>query len=126
MNRWQKAISVRWANKPTRKAFFESKIYYSIDGCWYWLGAIHNITHYGVFGISSGRTMYAHRFSYKTYRGEIPNGLLVCHHCDNTYCVNPNHLFLGTHRDNTMDMVRKNRHARCGGRKKKLLERTSK
>jgi len=77
------------------------------DTCWNWLASPER-TYGAVF--FNGRKQQAHRVSYQLFRGEIPDGLNVCHKCDNPKCVNPEHLFLGTQQDNIDDMMRKGRH----------------
>lgn len=75
--------------------------------CWRWTKTICK-SGYGQISYRSSRE-YAHRVSYIVHKGEIPDGLHVCHTCDNKWCVNPDHLWVGTQKDNAQDMVMKNR-----------------
>lgn len=80
------------------------------DGCWRWFGKL-NAQGYGIVQ-RGGKTLLAHRYAFTITRGEIPDGMNVCHRCDNPPCVNPAHLFLGSHGDNAADKTQKGRQAR--------------
>ena len=81
------------------------------SGCLVWVGSTSPQTGYGFF-VLSGRVHSAHRASFLLFKGPIPEGMQVMHSCDVRACVNPDHLSLGTHRDNMADMVRKGRQCR--------------
>ena len=85
------------------------------DDCWQWTGCKCN-QGYGLFSLNS-QTIGAHRFSYGLHKGEIPEGMCVCHRCDNQECTNPNHLWLGTDGDNTRDKESKGRGKQPKGEK---------
>lgn len=83
------------------------------DGCWIWNGS-YTRDGYGVLTVGR-QQVRAHRASYSEFKGDIPPQMVVCHRCDNPKCVNPDHLFLGTHRDNTQDMIAKGRRPALSG-----------
>lgn len=94
----------------------ERLIFYSPNGCWIWLGQRRKEDNYGLIKID-GRLTRVHRVSYEVFKGPIPEGLFVCHHCDVPLCINPNHLFLGTLQENNLDMYKKGRNYKSSGEK---------
>jgi hypothetical protein len=88
------------------------------EGCWEWIAAKHDAFGYGVLSVGR-KPRLAHRLSWEFAHGSPPpKGFQVCHRCDNPPCVRPDHLFLGTARDNSQDMITKGRarmsHSRYG------------
>ncbi len=111
--------AANWRSRPLAMEAASRPIFWShvnyLSDCWEWTGAVTTEWGYGRLRYS-GHDFTAHRCSYEYAYGVIPDGLFVLHKCDNPPCVKPTHLFLGTAKDNTQDMLAKGRAARIGAR----------
>lgn len=111
-------MAERWA-AYREPAFWDRVQKVGNSECWPWIGlqsrSPKNPTQYGVLGWK-GKHSRAHRVAWEISHGEVPEGSMVLHRCDNTLCCNPSHLYLGDHAQNMRDMVeRKRREGRAAG-----------
>jgi hypothetical protein len=92
---------------PVEERFWRKVSPEPMSGCWLWIGCVNTGGYGTIYFRGYGRK--AHRVSWFLVKGEIPRGKFVLHKCDTPACVNPDHLFLGTQRDNVIDCVKKKR-----------------
>jgi len=109
----EQAFKAKWATEdaqqvitPSMEKRFWAKVIRQ-DGCWDWNGRVGG-NNYGLLRLNS-KSIIASRFSYLLHKGPIPAGYFVCHTCDNPPCTNPEHLFLGSPKENVRDMLDKGR-----------------
>lgn len=124
MTQWVDSANGFYMNKNNTyhqrfKSVFDrfSEKYYVCEntGCWIWTCSLFKRSFTdkddrAAFNINKEK-LQAARYSYSYYKGEIKKGMFICHHCDNKKCVNPDHLFEGTQKDNILDLVKKKLHA---------------
>ncbi len=107
----QRAGNLKEHQSPSTEDHFHQRYAIRANGCWEWLAGA-NEQGYGVIHLPGHRQIRAHQLSYLLHKGEIPKGRLVLHSCDNRLCVNPDHLRCGTHNDNMLDAVERERIAK--------------
>lgn len=102
------------SNRTIEERFWSKVDRRGPDECWEWQ-AYRDQSGYGRFTPTDRNQQPAHRVAWELTHGPIPDGMFVCHHCDNPPCCNPTHLFLGAPVDNTHDMIAKDRSAIAAG-----------
>ena len=121
---WGRYCSQSCGRKSPRVFTFDYWAYVAktddASSCWIWTGG-RNTAGYGALRNRQHRGKLAHRLSWEMAYGPIPDGLIVCHRCDNPACVRPDHLFLGTLVDNVVDMVNKGRQSRGAAKRNAKL-----
>lgn len=95
----------------SRERFFDNIFPEPNSGCWIWMGSLAKRDYARIY--INRKEYVGSRFSYEIHKGKIPTGMVVRHSCDNTCCVNPDHLLVGTQRDNATDMVIRRRNQKC-------------
>lgn len=96
----------RWKENESLEDRFLKRVK-KTDSCWLWNGCFAKFG-YGIMRYKRKRIL-AHRWSYIIYKDKRIKNKVICHKCDNPKCVNPGHLFMGTHNDNVQDMMKKGR-----------------
>lgn len=86
---------------------YEQNVIKNENGCWDWKGKKSTLGYSWYY--VNGKRIFAHRFSYEFYNGQILNNNEICHKCDNPSCTNPLHLFQATHKENIQDSIKKGR-----------------
>src|SRR5882672_11368025 len=105
-----RTVNNTWPRRglPPRQRFYMSFKVWE-NGCWNWISGVNHRGYGNFWWDTTSKTISAHRASWLLHHGDIEEGKLVCHHCDNKICVNPQHLFLDTWKGNLDDMRRKGR-----------------
>ena len=89
----------------TRRLWDRVNVIYDDDSCWEWTGGLQSNRRARIR--YNGSYQYVYRIAWQLANGPIPEGMYICHHCDNSICCRPSHLFVGTHRDNMIDGLMK-------------------